>query len=81
MWRKCKIILNKIDCRMSPPNLAYLKQFCLFYGGDRSLQQIVVKIDNTRGHKVLPHPVAKVLRCCFMYICYLHRRAIGYNKR
>lgn len=39
MWRKCKIILNEIDCRMSPRNLVYMKQFYLFYSGDENLPQ------------------------------------------
>lgn len=30
----------------SPRNLAYVKQFYLFYSGDKSLQQVAAKIDD-----------------------------------
>lgn len=43
----------------SPRNLAYMKQFYLFYGGDKSLQQVAAKIGDTGGDENLPQAVAK----------------------
>lgn len=57
----------------SPRNLAYMKQFYLFYSGDKSLQQVAAKIDDAVfsipwGHQMYILDKIKDVREALFYV-------------